>query len=205
MKVQLDNVSNEVILNLSKNMNPPPEQNPLTTQAKSNNKSILLPIFQLIIIGVIATLVSVGIGINDAIKKRSQSQKNTVEKIDGVSQNSTPQISHKSPYTVVLNPDGKSIDVVLSNGVITNVKNLSKDQQKCVIFGGGLSCVDGSYRPPVYQPPVNNNNNVARSEREPYRKLTRKLSLAELMGREDVWIPIAVTIVVWFLFLRDKK
>ncbi|NES02785.1 MAG: hypothetical protein F6K22_07955 [Okeania sp. SIO2F4] len=119
---------------------------PNTNNSKVNNvlQTILGSAFKLLVIGGIVTIVAVAISVPKS--KFSNLQKPGKQKLISAEQK-TKNKPVISPYTVVLNQGKNSVTLILNNGVKINVENLNNKQEKCIIFGGGLGCIDSLYNP----------------------------------------------------------
>ncbi|MGD1699110.1 hypothetical protein, partial [Dapis sp. BLCC M229] len=176
---------------------------PNTNNSKVNNvlQTILGSAFKLLVIGGIVTVVAVAI----SVPKSKFSNLEKPDKQELISAEQKPEVDDKqetknkpviSPYTVVLNEDKNSVTLVLNNGVNIDIKNLNDKQEKCIIFGGGLGCIDSLYNP---------KNTVTNTEKTKVVRYKKRLSFVEKLKHQDVWIPIVVSIAFWYIFIREKS
>ncbi len=95
-----------------------------------------------------------------------------------------------------MNEDKNSVSLVLNNGVNIDIKNLNYKQEKCIIFGGGLGCIDSLYNP---------KNTVTKADKTKIVKYKSRLSLVDKLKHQEVWIPIVVSVAFWYVFIREKN
>ncbi|MDJ0517507.1 MAG: hypothetical protein QNJ74_15055 [Trichodesmium sp. MO_231.B1] len=176
---------------------------PNTNNSKVNNvlQTVLGSAFKLLVIGGIVTVVAVAISVPKS--KFSNLQKPGKQEL--ISAEQKPEVDDKqktknkpviSPYTVVLNQGKNSVTLILNNGVKINVENLNNKQEKCIIFGGGLGCIDSLYNP---------KNTVAKVDKHKIIKYKSRLSLVEQLKHQELWIPIVVSVAFWYVFIREKN
>ncbi|NET17630.1 MAG: hypothetical protein F6K08_34815 [Okeania sp. SIO1H6] len=176
---------------------------PNTNKSKVNNvlQTVLGSAFKLLVIGGTVTVVAVAI----SVPKSKLGNLQKPDKQELISAEPKPEVDDKqetknkpviSPYTVVLNEDKNSVSLVLNNGVNIDVKNLNYKQEKCIIFAGGLGCIDSLY---------NRKNTVANTEKYKVVKYKSTLSLVEKLKHQEVWIPIVVSVAFWYVFIREKN
>ncbi|MEM1172474.1 MAG: hypothetical protein AAGJ08_26195 [Cyanobacteria bacterium P01_H01_bin.35] len=176
---------------------------PNTNNSKVNNvlQTILSSAFKLLVIGGIVTVVAVAISVPKSKFSNSQnsgqeeliSPPTKLEKDEDKNSEDKPVIS---PYTVVLNEDKNSVSLILNNGVNIDVKNLNDQQEKCIIFGGGLGCIDSLYNP---------KNTVTKFDKTKIFKYKSRRSVVDQLKHQEVWIPIVVSFAFWYIFIREKN
>ncbi len=176
---------------------------PNTNNSKVNNvlQTILGSALKLLVIGGIVTLVAVVISVRQSklgnLQKPGQEELISPPAKLKADEDKNPEDKPViSPYTVVLNKDKNSVSLVLNNGVKINIKNLNSKQEKCIIFGGGLGCIDSLYNP---------KNIVTNTEKPKVVKYKNRLSLVEQLKHQEVWIPIVVSFAFWYIFIREKN
>ncbi|NES65957.1 MAG: hypothetical protein F6K24_12175 [Okeania sp. SIO2D1] len=166
------------------------------SKASSTLETILSSIFKLLVIGGIVTTVAISMPKSqpDNLQKPSEEELISAESKPGLYKekeaDNKPVIS---PYTIILNQDNRSVTLVLSNGVNLDIKNLSNKQKKCIIFGGGLGCIDSLYNPSIASP------------KEVNTRDENKSSFFEQLKQEEVWIPIVFSLIICFIFFKGKK
>ena len=101
---------------------------------------------KLSIIGVIVLVVAWTI---NARTKYAQEQAEQAAKAEQIKQEVKKPLL--AAYTVILNQPDRSVKLILNNGVEINLKNLNLEQTNCIIFGGGIGCIDSLYVPGEYR------------------------------------------------------
>ena len=127
-------------MNMKKKINPIQQMSP--TDKREIISLIVSSTVKLSIIGVIVLVVAWTI---NARTKYAQEQAEQAAKAEQIKQEAKKPLL--AAYTVILNQPDRSVKLILNNGVEINLKNLNSEQTQCIIFGGGIGCIDSLYIP----------------------------------------------------------
>ncbi|MGB3508978.1 MAG: hypothetical protein WBA93_07005 [Microcoleaceae cyanobacterium] len=172
--------------------------NPVKQMSSEDKKDILKIVIssaiKLSVIGIIVLVVAWTI---NARTKYTQEQIEQATKEEQVKQEEEKPLL--AAYTVVLNQPDRSVKLILKNGVEINLKNLNSKQTECMIFGGGIGCIDSLYIP--------GEDRREGSEENQTRVLKIQQSVNDFLKTETGGWALAFGIAIFFLviFFGKKK
>lgn len=179
-------------MNMKKKINPIQQMSP--TDKREIISLVISSVVKLSVIGVIVLVVAWTI---NARTKYAQEQAEQAAKEKQIKQEAEKPLL--AAYTVVLNQPDMSVKLILNNGVEINLKNLNSEQTECIIFGGGIGCIDSLYVP--------GENRREGSEENQTRVLKIQQSVNKFLKSETGGWALAFGIAIFFLvlFLGSRK
>lgn len=131
------------------------------------------------------------------VEMRKEIEKNTGESVTQIEQLQKSKDILLNPYTIILNNDKNSLTLILKSGMKIDILGLNKIQSDCILFGGGLGCIDDSYLEQI------SSNNLSEKEKQASNTSLQIPELPqELLGGVGIMFVLSL---LWFLVFRVRE